>query len=114
MRPHLKILSALGVTMLLSHSLPAMAENHKALATQEAVACEESAKKGDVSEALRHAESGKVHALAAKAERTNPHLDAGIRNLDEAIVNAKAGKAHDTEESASAAVTHLMAAEKAF
>ena len=111
--PTLKFLTSNILTLLLMTST-AHAENHKALATQEAVACEESAKKGDVTEALRHAEAGKAHAEAAKAERSNPHLDAGIRNLDEAITNARAGKAHDTEESASAAVTHLLAAEKAF
>lgn len=106
------LMPSLLISLLLT-SL-AHAENHKALATQEAVACEESAKKGDVKEALRHAEAGKAHAEAAKAERSNPHLDAGIRNLDEAITNARVGEAHDAEESASAAVTHLLAAEKAF
>mgnify|MGYP006292364403 CR=1 FL=1 len=103
---------ALGFSLLFSGL--AFAENHKTEATQHAIAAEESAKKGDTAACAEHASVAKSHAEAAKAERANPHLDAGIKNLDETIIHAKAGHAPVAAESAHAAVTHLTAAEKSF
>ncbi|MEY4683807.1 MAG: hypothetical protein RLZ25_266 [Pseudomonadota bacterium] len=107
-------LSAFGLGLSLMFSTLAYAENHKAEATQHAIAAEESAKKGDTAQAAEHATTAKTHAEAAKAEKANPHLDAGIKNLDETIVHAKAGHAPMAAESANAAVAHLSAAEKSF
>ena len=107
-------LSALGLGLSLMFSAAVFAENHKAEATQHAIAAEESAKKGDTAATAEHATVAKTHAEAAKAEKANPHLDAGIKNLDETIVHAKAGHAPMAQESANAAVAHLSAAEKSF
>jgi len=107
-------LSALGLGLSLMFSTLAYAENHKAEATQHAIAAEQSAKKGDTAACAEHATVAKTHAEAAKAEKANPHLDAGIKNLDETIVHAKAGHAKMAEEAANGAVAHLSAAEKSF
>ena len=107
-------LSALGLGLSLIFSTLAYAENHRAEATQHAIAAEDSAKKGDTAACADHATVAKTHAEAAKAEKANPHLDAGIKSLDETIVHAKAGHAPMAQESANAAVAHLSAAEKAF
>jgi len=89
----LNTLSALGLGLSLMVSTLAYAENHKAEATQHALAAEESAKKGDTAACAEHATVAKTHAEAAKAEKANPHLDAGIKNLNETIAHAKAGHA---------------------
>lgn len=93
---------------------PAFAEDHKAEATQHALAAAESGKKGDAAAVGEQAAVAKAHAEAAKAEKPNPHLDAGIKNLNEAIEHAKMGHADIAGEAADAAATHLKAAEKAF
>lgn len=93
---------------------PAFAEDHKAEATKHALAAAESGKQGDAAAVGEHAAVAKTHAEAAKAEKPNPHLDAGIKNLDEAIEHAKMGHADIAGEAADAAATHLKAAEKAF
>lgn len=92
----------------------ALAEDHKALATQQAMAAAESGKQGDAAACADKAALAKTHAEAAQAEKPNPHLSAGIRNLNEAIDLAKQGKADDAGEAADAAATHLKAAEKSF
>lgn len=92
----------------------ALAEDHKAEATKHAIAAAESGKKGDAAGVGEHAAVAKTHAEAAQAEKANPHLTAGIKNLNEAIDLAKQGKADDAGEAADAAATHLKAAEKSF
>lgn len=62
----------------------------------------------------QHAEEAKTHANAAKAEKTqaatNPHLDAGIRSLDEAIKEGNLGAADSARKAAEQAVAHLKQA----
>lgn len=111
-----KLITLLGAGLLTSLFAihPAYAEDHKALATQQAIAAAESGKTGNAAAVGEHAAAAKTHAEAAKAEKPNPHLDAGIKNLNEAIEHAKMGHADLAGESADAAATHLKAAEKAF
>jgi hypothetical protein len=92
----------------------ALAEDHKAQATQHAQAAAESGKKGDAAAVGEHAAAALTHAQAAQQEKANPHLDAGVKNLKEAIEHAKMGHADIAGEAADAAATHLKAAEKAF
>lgn len=92
----------------------AQAEDHKALATQQALAAANSGKQGNAAGVGEHAAAAKTHAETAQAEKANPHLSAGIKNLNEAIDLAKQGKAADAGEAADAAATHLEAAERSF
>ena len=111
-----KLLSLLGASLLtgLLATTNAYAEDHKAEATKHAMAAAESGKKGDAAAVGEHAKASKTHAEAAQAEKANPHLEAGIKNLNEAIEHAKMGHADIAGESADAAATHLKAAEKSF
>lgn len=112
-----KILAGLGGGLLaaLLNLNPAIAEeNHKAEATRHALAAAEAGKKGDAAAVGEHASTAKTHAEAAEKEKANPHLEAGIKNLNEAIEHAKMGHADIAGEAADAAATHLKAAEKAF
>lgn len=63
----------------------------------------------------QHAKEAKTHANAAKADKiqataTNPHLDAGIRSLDEAIKEGNLGAADSARKAAEQAVAHLKQA----
>jgi hypothetical protein len=89
-------------------------ENHKAEALKHALAAAESGQKGDAAAAGEHAKAAKVHAEAAEKEKANPHVEAGIKNLNESIEHAKLGHAQMAGESAEAAATHLKAAEKSM
>jgi len=111
-----KTLFLAGASLLTSllTATAALAEDHKAEATKHAIAAAESGKKGDAAAVGEHAAAAKTHAEAAQAEKANPHLDAGIKNLNEAIEHAKMGHADVAGESADAAATHLKAAEKSF
>lgn len=111
-RPVVSVLAGLMAGLLSFNS--AWAEDHKVEATQHALAAAESGKKGDAAAAGEHAATAKTHAEAAEKEKTNPHLEAGIKNLNDAIEHAKMGHADKAAESANAAATHLKAAEKSF
>ncbi len=114
MKKTLTTLMAAGLLTGLFASATVLAEDHKAEATQHALAAAASGKKGDAVACGEHAAAAKTHAEAAQAEKPNPHLSAGIKNLDEAIEHAKMGHADVAGEAAEAAATHLKAAEKAF
>lgn len=64
-----------------------------------------------------HAEIAKNHANAAKAENSetgkiaSPHLDAGIRSLEEAVKEGQLGAADLARKAAEKAVAHLKKAE---
>jgi hypothetical protein len=92
------------VAAALNTSLTLAEENHKAEATLHAQA----AAVGE------HAAMAKTHAEAAEKEKRNPHLEAGIDNLNNAIEHAKMGHADIAGQAAGAAAGHLKAAEKAF
>ena len=114
MKPNLiSQLSALLLVSTLGTGV-AMAEDHKAEATKHAIAAAESGKKGDAAACAEHASAAKTHAEAAEKEKANPHVEAGLKNLNEAIEHAKMGHADKAGESADAAATHLKAAEKSF
>lgn len=89
-------------------------ENHKAEATRHALAAAEAGKQGDAKAAGEHAAAAKIHAEAAEKEKANPHLEAGIGDLNHAIEEAGKGRAEHAGEAAQAAATHLKAAEKSF
>ena len=105
-------LAALMTALMLSS--PAFAEDHKAEATKHAIAAAESGKKGDLKAFQEHATAAKTHAEAAEKEKANPHVEAGIKNLNESLEHAKMGHSEMAGESADAAATHLKAAEKSF
>ena len=92
---------------------PVFAEDHKSEATKQALAAAESGKKGDLAACAAQAAAAKTHAEAAQAEKSNPHLSAGIKNLNEAIEQAKQGHSDAAGEAADAAATHLNAADLA-
>lgn len=112
-----KIATGLGASLvaaLLSLS-PAMAEeNHKAEAAKHAQAAVEAGKKGDAAAVGEHCAMAKTHADAAQQEKANPHLGAGIENLNKCIEHAGMGHADIAGGAAEAAVSHLQAAEKSF
>jgi hypothetical protein len=100
--------------MTMAQGVGAAPENHKAEAVKHAEAAYESGKQGNLAALGEHAVASKQHAEAAQAERANPHLEAGIRNLDSAIAESRSGHADLAEEAAFGALTHLKAAEKSF
>lgn len=114
MKTTLRALLGAGLLSGLLGMNAALAEDHKAQATQQALAAAESGKQGDAAACAEQAALAKTHAEAAQAEKANPHLAAGIKNLNEAIGLARQGKAADAGEAADAAATHLEAAEKSF
>jgi hypothetical protein len=114
MNKSLLTLLVAGLLTGLFSATNAFAEDHKAEATKHAIAAAESGKKGDAAGVGEHAAAAKTHAEAAQAEKANPHVEAGIKNLNEAIEHAKMGHADVAGESADAAATHLKAAEKSF
>jgi hypothetical protein len=104
-----------GLFAALLNLNPAFAqEDHKAEATRHALAAVEAGKKGDAAAVGEHAAMAKTHAEAAEQEKANPHLEAGIKNLNEAIEHARMGHADVAGKAAEAACAHLKAAEKAF
>lgn len=112
-----KIFITLGAGLLASllNLNPVLAqENHKAEATRHALAAAEAGRKGDAAAVGEHAAAAKTHAEAAEKEKANPHLEAGIENLNKAIEHAGMGHADIAGEAADAAATHLKAAEKSF
>jgi hypothetical protein len=111
-----KILIGLGAGLiaLLLNLSPAIAEDHKAEATKQALAGAAAGKKGDAAAVGEHCAESKAHAEAAEKEKANPHLEAGIENLNKAIEQAKMGHADIAGQAAEAAAAHLKAAEKSF
>ena len=112
-----KLSAALGVSLvaaLLNLNAAQAEENHKAEATKHALAAAEAGKSGNAAAVGEHAAMAKTHAEAAEKEKANPHVEAGITNLNEAIEHARMGHADIAGQSAQAAATHLKAAEKSF
>lgn len=113
---HRSISRSILVAIALAVTYPggAWAEDHKAEASKQAEAAMLAAQKGDTVAAGQFLGAARTHAEAAQQERANPHLDAGIKNLDLAIEESRKGDAAATEDAAHAALTHLKAAEKSF
>jgi hypothetical protein len=112
-----KTLLSLGAGFLaaiVSISSVTAAEDHKAEALTHATAAAESGKKGDAAGVVEHATAAKTHAEAAEKEKANPHVEAGIKNLNEAIEHGKMGHADIAGQAAESAATHLKAAEKSM